>query len=317
MKLLVAIPAFNEEKSISSVIRSIPPVISEITEINIVVFNDGSTDRTTEQAQTAGARVISRQDNRGLSYTFQEIVQESLKQNADILVNIDADGQFNASDIPKLVQPIIDGQADAVTASRFIDQRITPAMPVMKRWGNTMVARLVSFLTQQRFYDVSCGFRAYSREAFLHLNLFSKFTYTHETFLNIAFKGLRIWEIPVVVRGEREFGQSKVAHSLWRYGYNMVNTIFRTMLDYKPLKFFGWGGGFVFLIGVVFEIFVLIHWIGTGEISPYKSFGFAGLFLNLFGVLMLIVGLLADMINRVRLTQERILYYEKKRSFRS
>ncbi|MFA6553089.1 MAG: glycosyltransferase family 2 protein [Patescibacteria group bacterium] len=314
MKLLVSIPAFNEERTVQNVIRAVPSRIEGVDGICVVVFNDGSTDRTAELARAAGAEVISRTDNRGLSYTFQEIVQESLKRQVDILVNIDADGQFNPNDIPKIVQPIIERRSDVVTASRFIDQRLIPVMPVLKRWGNAIVARLISFLTGQKLFDVSCGFRAYSQDALLHLNLFSKYTYTHETFLNIAFKGLRIWEVPVVVRGEREFGQSKVAHNLWRYGYHMINTIFRTMLDYKPLKFFGWGGSGVFLLGAALDIFVLIHWIIMGEITPFKSFGFGGLALNIFGLLLLIVGLLADMINRVRLTQERILYYEKKRS---
>jgi glycosyltransferase involved in cell wall biosynthesis len=231
-----------------------------------------------------------------------------------VLVNIDADGQFNANDISKLVQPIVDGRADMVTASRFIDQRITPVMPAVKRWGNAMVARLISFLVQQKFYDVSCGFRAYSREALLHLNLFSKFTYTHETLLNIAFKNLRIWEIPVVVRGEREFGRSKVAHNLWRYGYYMMNTIFRTMLDYKPLKFFGWGGTIFFSIGLLGDIYLWIRLLIVHEITPYKYVGFVCLFLNFFGILLVIVGLLADMINRIRLTQERMLYLQKKMS---
>lgn len=315
MKLIVAIPAYNEDRSIADVVRSVPRDIPGVSEVVIVVCDDGSTDRTADRARDAGATVMSRHENRGLSFTFQEIVQESLRQGADILVTIDADGQFPGADIPRLAKPIVDGRADFVTASRFIDERIVPAMPTSKLWGNTCVARLVSFLAGKRYYDVSCGFRAYSHEALLHLNLFGKFTYTHETFLNIAFKGLNIWEVPVVVRGERQYGRSKVAHNLWVYGYNMVNTIFRTMLDYKPLKFFGWGGSALFLLGIAFDVFVIIHWISTGEITPYKSFGFAGLFLNLFGLLLVIVGLLADMINRVRLTQEKILYYEKKRMY--
>ncbi len=312
MKLIVSIPAYNEEKSIANVIQGIPSSLTGVTEMRIVVFDDGSKDHTAEMARSAGAEVVSRKENRGLSHTFQDIVHEALRRQADVLVNIDADGQFNPNDIFKLIQPIMEQKADVVTASRFIDERLVPAMPAMKRWGNATVARLISFLTGQKFYDVSCGYRAYSREALLNLNLFSKYTYTHETFLNIAFKGLRIWEVPVVVRGEREFGKSKVAHNLWRYGYNMVNTIFRTMLDYKPLKFFGWGGSLVFLLGIAFDLFVLIHWIARGEITPYKSFGFGGLALNIFGLLLLIVGLLADMINRVRLSQERILYLIKK-----
>lgn len=314
MKLLVSIPAYNEEKTIVSVIKGIPTHIQGIDEIVILVIDDGSIDKTKELALSQGTQVISHPANEGLSRAFQRIVDETLKQNMDILVNIDADGQFNGDDIPLLIKPIIDGKADCVMASRFIDKNLIPPMPLLKKWGNQTVSRLISFVAKKKFYDVSCGFRAYSREALLHLNLFSKFTYTHETLLNLIFKGLRIVEIPVKVKAEREFGESKVAHNLWRYGYNIFNTIFRTMLDYKPLKFFGWGGIILFIIGLILDLFVLIRLLAIGEITPYKSVGFGGLALNIFGLLLFIVGLIADMINRVRLTQERMLYYQKKKN---
>lgn len=313
MKLLVSIPAYNEEKTIVSVIKGIPTHIQGIDEIVILVFNDGSIDKTRELAESTGARVISYSENNGLSRVFQGIVEEALKQNVDILVNIDADGQFDGQDIPKLLEPILKNQADCVTASRFIDVKLMPEMPKLKRWGNKLVSQLVSFVARSKFYDVSCGFRAYSREALLNLNLFSKFTYTHETLLNLIFKGLRIVEVPIKVKGEREYGDSKVAHNLWRYGYNIFNTIFRTMLDYKPLKFFGWGGIIIFIVGIILDLFVFIRFLFIGEVTPYKTIGFIGLFFNFFGLMIFIVGLLADMINRVRMTQERLLYLEKKK----
>lgn len=316
MRLLISLPAYNEAATIKKVISELPRRIAGIEVIDVLVLDDGSRDETRAEALSAGVQVISHPANLGLGRTFQDIVAEALRSGADALVNLDADGQFNPLDIPKLLKPIIDGQADTVTASRFLDRNLLPKMPASKKWGNNQVAKLISFVTGTKLYDVSCGFRAYSREALLHLNLFSRFTYTHETLLNLVFKGLRVVEVPVQVRGEREFGQSKVAHNLWKYGYNIFNTIFRTMLDYKPLKFFGWGGVVVFLLGLALDIFVVAHWLATGEITPFKGLGFGGLFLNLFGLLLVIVGLLADMINRVRLTQERILYYEKKESFR-
>lgn len=316
MKLLITIPAYNEEKTITAVIKGVSSDIGGINDIEIVVINDGSTDKTRERAKAAGAKVIDFANNRGLGLVFQRAVQYALGNRFDIMINIDADGQFNGIDIPKLVKPILEDRADFVTASRFIDKQLTPQMPALKKWGNHQVARLISFMSKNKYYDVSCGFRAYSREALLNLNLFGKFTYTHESFLNLIFKDLRILEVPIKVQGEREFGQSKIAKSLWKYGYNISNTIFRTMLDYKPLKFFGWAGAILFLIGLALDIFVGIHWLTSGSVTPFKTFGFIGLFANLFGLLLLIVGLLADMINRSRMTQERILYYEKKRAYR-
>jgi len=317
MKLLISLPAYNEEKTIAFVIKSIPVNINGIDEINILVFDDGSTDKTRELAESSGATAIGNSENKGLSRVFQEIVEKALEQNVDVLVNIDADGQFNGRDVPKLLEPILKNRADCVTASRFINKELIPQMPKFKKWGNEKVARLISFVARKRLYDVSCGFRAYSKEALLNLNLFSKFTYTHESLLNLIFKGLRIVEVPVRVKGEREFGNSKVAHNLWRYGYNIFNTIFRTMLDYKPLKFFGWSGIILFIIGFLLDLFVLIRLLAIGEITPYKSVGFGGLALNIFGLLLFIIGLIADMINRVRMTQERILYYEKKGLFKN
>lgn len=313
MKLVITIPAYNEEKTISGVIGSIPKEVEGINEIEILVINDGSSDATRERASAVGVSVFSFSENKGLSKAFQRGVEEALARGADVMVNIDADGQFDGKDIPRLIKPIIEGQADFVTASRFIDKELVPKMPAMKKWGNKQVAQLISFVTGKKYYDVSCGFRAYSKEALLHLNLFGKFTYTHETFLNLAFKDLRIKEVFAKVRGEREFGESKIAQSLWKYGYNIFNTIFRTMLDYKPLKFFGWGGIILFLVGIALDLFVGIRLLAIGAVTPYKTVGFIGLALNTFGLLLIIVGLLADMINKVRVTQERMLYYEKKR----
>ncbi|MFA6098187.1 MAG: glycosyltransferase family 2 protein [Patescibacteria group bacterium] len=317
MKLLVAIPAFNEEKTVSEVIKNIPRSISGIETLDILVINDGSNDNTKKLASAAGARVFDFPEHLGLAKAFQKAVDTALSEHYDILVNIDADMQFDPHDIPKLVAPVASGQADCVTASRFKDASLIPPMPVSKKWGNRKVASLISFITGHKLYDVSCGFRAYSREALLNLNLFSKFTYTHETILNLAFKGLTVLEMPIKVRGERQYGESKIARSLWKYGYNIFNTIFRTILDYKPLKFFGWAGASLFSIGIILDLFIFIRLLAIGEVSPYKTVGFLGLALNIFGLLLFIVGLLADSINRTRITQERVLYEVKKINLKS
>lgn len=315
MKLLVLLPAYNEEKTIYQVIKNIPSRIEGIETIEVLVIDDGSKDRTKENAARAGAQVISLPENRGLSFVFQKGVEEALKRKAEVMVNIDADGQFKSGDIACLAKPIVRGEADLVTASRFKDKKLILKMPWLKKWGNRTVSRLISLSVKKKFYDVSCGFRAYSREALLNLNLFGRYTYTHETILNLAFKGLVIKEIPLEVRGEREFGESKIARNLWRYGYQILNTIFRTLIDYKPLRYFGWTGITFFLIGLVFDFFTLFRLIFLGQIFPYKTIAFAGIILNAFGILLVIVGLIADMINRIRTTQERIMYLEKKKHY--
>ncbi len=311
MRLLVFLPAYNEAPTIEAVISKIPKAIERITTIDALVINDGSTDDTATRAQAAGATVLTHTDNRGLGLSFQEAVRYALSHRYDMFVNIDADGQFNPEDIPRLIEPIIHGRAAMVTASRFKDARLVPQMPAIKRWGNRRVAHLVSMITGHQYYDVSCGFRAFSREALLRLNLFSRYTYTHETILNLAFNGLRIEEVPTQVRGEREHGESKVASNLWKFAYHIMNTVFRTMLDYRPLRFFGWIGATLFGLGLLLDAFIGIRLLVVGAVTPFKTIGFVGLALNIFGLLLLVVGLLADMINRIRRTQERALYLQK------
>lgn len=315
MKLIVLLPALNEEQTVGTVIASIPKNIPGVTSQEVMVIDDGSNDQTAARATAAGAIVISHGWNRGLGVAFQTGIDAALKRGADIVVTIDADGQFQPADIPTLVRPLVDHRADVVTASRFLDSAMIPEMPWIKKWGNRRVAKLVSFLSGQRIADAACGFRAYSREALMNLNLFSRFTYTQETLLNLIFKNFRIIEVPVKIRGEREFGQSRIASNLWKYAFMTANTMFRTVLDYRPLRVFGWFGAMLFIAGLGCELFVLIHYIDTGMVTPYKTVGFTGGLLNLVGLAVGIVGLVADMINRVRMTQERLLTATKRQLY--
>lgn len=303
-------PAYDEEKLIGGVLDRIPDYVD-----TIVVVDDGSTDETSNIAKARGALVVTHSMNRGVGAAFHTGVDTALELNADIMVTIDADGQFDPRDINKLVDPIIDGKADFVTASRFKDKKLAPKMTKIKYWGNIAMSRLISFLIDQRFFDVSCGFRAYSKEALLRLNLFGEFTYTQETFMDLAFKNLAIQEVPLAIKGVRGHGQSKVAKNLFRYAYRTSKIILRAFRDYKPLKFFGFMAGLIIGAGLLFELLLLWHYVQTGEFSPYKFVGFTGGFLLAIGLLIFITGLLADMLYRIRVNQEEILYYKKKELF--
>ena len=177
------IPAFDEENTIAEVIQRIPEFVDAV-----YVVDDGSTDRTALAAKEAGAEVISHGYNRGLGETFRTIVRAAISSNVDYAVTLDGDGQFDPTGIETLIEEAVSRQADFVTASRFIDPEFYPKMSRVKFWGNRMISRLVSWIVGARFYDVSCGFRVYSREALLRLNLFGRHTYTQEVFLNLAFK---------------------------------------------------------------------------------------------------------------------------------
>ena len=216
----------------------VPNKIDGVGQIRVLVIDDGSTDDTAGLARRAGAEVVQHRTNEGLGSSFQEDVRLAIENKADILVNIDGDGQFDPGDIPKLVGPIVNRKADMASASRFLDRDLVPEMPAVKKWGNRAVARVVWLLTGKRFRDVSCGFRAFSREALLRMNLFGSFTYTQESFLDLAFKELKLLEVPVQVRGTREFGESRIASSIPRYAVRSLLIMLRAFISYKPFRLF-------------------------------------------------------------------------------
>lgn len=312
MKLIVQLPALNEEKTIAQVIASLPRNMDGIDEVGVVVVNDGSTDRTAELARAAGAVVVSHERPRGVGAAFRSGLMKSAELGADIIVTIDADGQFNASDIPKLIAPILRGECEFVTGSRFVDPALVPEMPKVKRWGNDAIARWVSSIIKIRFYDVSCGFRAYSRDAYLRLVLMGDFTYTHEVFLSLAFAHVPIKEVPVVVRGVREHGKSRVASNLFRYGWRTASIILKTYRDYRPLKFFSKIAGVLALLGFSFLAFLGWFWWATGGFSPHKWAGFVGGSFMATGIFIFIIGVVAEMLDRIRIAVDEALFRIKR-----
>lgn len=307
-RLLVIIPALNEAATIQAVIADIPRDMPGIAGTEVLVINDGSSDDTADLARAAGADVISHFRALGVGVAIQRGLSEAVQRGADIAVNIDGDGQFNPGDIRLLVQPILDGQADFVSASRFKDPVLTPRMPSLKRWGNQWMSRLISVITGQRFWDVSCGFRAYSREALLRLALQGRFTYTQESFLVLSFKGVTILEVPVAVRGSREHGQSRIASSLWLYAIRTGSIIFSCFRDYRPSLVFNGVSVAMFVFAAAFGIFFLGHRAISGTFTPHIWSGFVAAGFFSIGFAVFLAGQLAAMINRVRFLQEEQLY---------
>ena len=308
MKLVIQIPANNEEKTIREVIAGIPREIRGITETRVVLVDDGSTDRTGELAEAAGAIVVRHDRRRGVGAAFWSGLQRSTELDPDIIVTMDADGQFNPADIPRLVEPLANDEADFVTASRFLDPALTPVMPAMKRWGNDFMARWISSLIGQRFRDVSCGFRAYGRNAFLRLVLLGQFTYTHETFLSLAFARVRIREVAVSVRGVREHGTSRVAGNLWSYGWRTASIILKTYRDYRPLRFFSYIAGVLFLLALGFLSFLISVKIRTGMFTPHKWSGVLAGALAGAGLGIYLVGVVAEMLDRLRVALDEVVF---------
>lgn len=314
MKLAILIPAYNEEKNIRGVILSIPKTFDKIDEKVIIVVNDGSTDNTISAISDLDAVIINHKKNLGLGKSFQDGLKKAIELNADILVNIDSDGQFDPNDMPKLISPIINNKADFTTASRFIDKKNIPQMPKIKYYGNLLMSKLVSWILGEKYSDVSCGFRAYNKETMLKLNLFGAYTYTQETFLDLGYKGLNILEIQIKVKYFKD-RKSRVAGNLFKYAWQTLKIIFRAILNYRPLKFFGYLGSSLFIMGTFLDSSLLIYYLQTKSFTPYKVIGFIGIFLNILGIFFISLGLIADMLYRIKMNQEEILYKLKKAKF--
>src|SRR5258705_5719511 len=252
MKLVVTIPALNEEKTIYQVVSGVPRDIHGITETEVIVINDGSTDHTAKEALKAGAIVVSLPGRGVLGQVFRTALERAMRRGADIMVNIDGDGQFNPADIRKLIAPILADNADFVTCSRFSDPALRPKMPIVKYYGNQWVTLIINWVCGgTKFTDVSCGFRAFTREAAYRMTLFGRFTYTQECFIDLFSKGVRMAEVPLKIRGVREHGKSRMASSIWKYATSSLPIIIRAMRDIQPLKFFGGIASVLFLMGMV------------------------------------------------------------------
>lgn len=303
MNIIALIPAYNEEKTIERAVNDVKAHVD-----TVVVIDDGSHDQTGQYAEKAGAVVVSHPENRGVGAAVKTGMERGLELGADILVSIDADGQFDADDIPRLLAPILCDEADFVTGSRFLLEN--PAMPRVKRMGNTLFTWLVNVLTHSSFTDTQCGFRALSREAALRITLFGDFTYTQETFLDLVSKKMRMKEIPVKVAYD-EARKSRVVKNPLAYGVSALLIIVRTMIDLYPFKIFGMLGSAIFISGAVSGSILFIRWVLTSQVSPYRSLVTLSGVLLIVGFLCIILALIADMLGRQRKIQEEILYYAR------
>ena len=312
LRLIVILPALDESATIGAVIDRIPRQIADIGSVLVLVVDDGSQDETAALARQAGAEVIRHAQTQGVGAAFATGLEGALERGADLIVNMDADGQFRPEDIPALIRPILDQGYGFVTCTRFGDPQYQPKMPRIKRWGNQLMCCLVGWIAGgPRFSDVSCGFRAYSRDTALKLNLYGAFTYTQETFIDLANKRISMTEVPLLVRGEREVGTSRVASNLFRYAFHTSIILLRALRDWKPLFFFGSIAGLFFGLGVAQLVFVAGWWLATGRTSPWTSLISLGGVAMVMGIAFLVLALIADQIGRSRKILERILYHQR------
>jgi glycosyltransferase involved in cell wall biosynthesis len=314
MKLVVNLPAYNEEEKIAQTLKKIPRQIPGIDEVFVQVIDDGSKDKTAEKAREAGADfVFSHIANRGIGVTFRTSVGKALKNQADIMVNIDADGQFDPNDIPKLIQPILDGESDIVSADRF-GKHEAKNIPWIKSSLNKFAAYIIGKFLNHKINDLTCGFRAYSREALLRINLTGNFTYTQEVIIDAIGKNLKIAWIPAEVTyfTERE---SRVVKSIYKYVSNSFRLILKAVRDVRPMKFFGIPSAILILASLLIFIYFAVMYFQDFKISPYRNILLLAITLLLVGIQFMVFALIADMIKNTRKIVEDQTYLVRKQKY--
>jgi len=289
MKVIITIPAYNEEPTIVKVIDEIKEAMEKTRyEYQILVLDDGSSDKTAYLSKKAGAVVYSNKRNIGLVATFREEIKQCLALKADIIVHTDADGQYVASSIPRLIEKIEQGY-DLVLGSRFLGR--IEHMPLMKRLGNYAFAIVLSQLTRTRLTDTTTGFRAFTKNLAENIQYINTFTYTQEQIIKAAKQNFKIAEIPITTRRTRE---SKLFKNSFEYALKAWINILRIYRDYEPLKFFGLFGLFFIFLGLIIGFWLLYLFFTTGRVGHIPS-QILSLMLMVIGVQISLFGFLADM----------------------
>lgn len=315
MRLIVNIPAYNEEEKIGETIQRIPRSYPGIDEVVVQVIDDGSRDRTVEVAKEAGADfVYSNVVNRGIGKTFRHAVNRALENGADIMANIDADGQFDPNDIEKIIRPILDGKADLVSADRFSEHK-AENIPFVKDTLNRLAARIIGSFMNTPISDLTCGFRGYSRETLLRLNLPGGFTYTQEVIIDAIGKDLKVLWVPVKVTyfaGRK----SRVVKSIGNYIKNSAKIIMKAVRDVRPLKFFGIPGIVLIIAAIAVFAWFLVLYFQDYKITPFRNWLLAAITLFLVGLQFFVFALVADMIKSSRKLTEDMMYLVRKEKYR-
>ena len=308
MKLIIQIPCYNEADTLRIALNDLPKHIDGIDEIEYLIINDGSENNTVEVAKKWGVHyIVNFRCNKGLAKGFIAGLDACLRNGADIIVNTDADNQYCGADIEKLVRPILEGRADIVIGERPIDsiEHFSPLKKKLQHLGSWVV-RIAS---ASDIPDAPSGFRAYSREAAMRLNVTNEYTYTLETIVQAGREKMAMMYGPIKTNGE--IRPSRLFSSMFGYIKKSMLTIIRAFAMYKPLRFFGILGMISFGVGVILGIRYLIYLTLDSSTGHVQSLILAAIFL-LTGMQLLIVGLHADIMAANRKILEEVEYHVKK-----
>ena len=314
-KLIIQIPCYNEEQTLGLALVELPTQIDGIDVIERLIINDGSTDNTVQVARDHGVEhIVDFPQNQGLAKGFMAGLHAALSAGADIIVNTDADNQYNGADIAKLVAPILEKQADIVVGARPISN--IAHFSLLKKFLQKLGSWVVRTTSGTDIADAPSGFRAIGREAALRLNVFSEYTYTHETIIQAGQKGMTILSMPI--RVNEDLRPSRLAKSMGSYVIRSLMTIFRIFIVYRPLRFFLWLGTMPLALGIVLGVRWLIlfaYFLEPGR-THVPSLILAAI-LILAGFQLWMFGFLADLVAVNRLLLEDLQYKARKDSLSS
>ncbi len=308
MKLIIQIPCYNEAETLEIALNDLPKKIEGIDEIEYLIINDGSRDNTVEVAKNWGVNyVVNFKKNKGLARGFMAGLDASLRNGADIIVNTDADNQYCGDDIETLVRPILENRADIVIGERPIDQ--TEHFSPLKKKLQHLGSWTVRVASGTDIPDAPSGFRAYSREAALRLNVTNEYTYTLETIIQAGRNKIAMESVPV--RTNPELRESRLFSSMFAYVRRSMGTIIRSFMMYRPLKFFMTIGIIIFAIGLIPGIRFL-YFMATGSGNGHVQSLILASTLMLIGFQTMVIGMQADVISANRKLLEDIQYHVRK-----
>ncbi|MBR5682050.1 MAG: glycosyltransferase family 2 protein [Ruminococcus sp.] len=308
MKLIIQIPCYNEEETLELAYNDLPRHIDGIDTIEYLIINDGSKDRTVQRAKELGFHhIVSFKRNKGLAKGFMAGIDACLHLGADIIVNTDADNQYCGADIEKIVRPILDEKADIVIGERPIDK--TEHFSWKKKKFQHLGSWVVRVASGTDIPDAPSGFRAYSRDAALRLNVVNEYTYTLETIIQAGNSKTAMTSVPI--RTNPETRPSRLFSSMWRYMKRSSTVITRSFVMYKPLKFFMTIGFVLLLFGAVLGIRFLIL-MAMGDGSGHIQSLILTAILIMMGFQTITIGLLGDTISANRKLLEDVQYRVRK-----
>ncbi len=292
MKLIIQIPCYNEEETLGVALRELPRTLPGVDVVEWLVINDGSADRTAAVARELSVDHVIDRPHLGLARTFMAGIDACLALGADIIVNTDADNQYNAADIPKLIEPILRGEADMVIGERPIREiaHFSPVKKLLQKFGSWVVRKA----SQTTIADAPSGFRAISREAALQMNVFNEYTYTLETIIQGGQRNLRMASVPV--RTNEFLRPSRLFKSIPAYVQRSILTIGRIFIVYKPLRFFTLVGAVPFTLGVALMGRWVWLWLVVDSGRTHLPSLIVAAVCVLVGVQIWALGLIADLI---------------------